>query len=98
MANLTVTYADMTEAAGKLRSGKDDMTQKLSELMSVIDNLVSNGFQTDQASHTYHDTFAQFRTGTQQAVDALEGLATYLDKAADALQSTDSQLSSSIQS
>jgi WXG100 family type VII secretion target len=96
MANLNVTYADMRDAAGRLRAGKDDMETKLSELGSLIDGLVAGGFQTDQASHHYQDTFHKFQTGTRQAIDALDGLAQFLDQAAEALSQTDSQLSSSI--
>ena len=96
MPNMNVTYADMKDAAARLRQGQDEMNSKLTELGSLIDGLVGSGFQTDQASRTYNDTFDQFQAGTKQAIDALEGLAQFLDSAADALQNTDSELSNSI--
>ena len=96
MANLNVTYGEMTEAATKLRNGKEDMLSKLTELMGVIDTLVQQGFNTDQASGQYHEQFSQFRTGTQQAVEGLEGIATYLDKAAEAFQNADTELANAI--
>jgi len=97
MANMNVTYADMKEAAGRLRHGQQEMEAKLQELGQLIDGLISSGFQTDAASGTYQEQFRQFQTGLKQGIDALEGLATYLERAADALQDTDTQLSNSIQ-
>lgn len=98
MSNVNVTYSDMKDAAGRLRHGQQEMEAKLQELGQLIDGLVSSGFQTDQASGAYQDQFHQFQTGTKQAIDALEGLALYLDKAAEALQNTDTELANSIQS
>jgi WXG100 family type VII secretion target len=98
MANLNVTYADMKDAAARLLQGKDEMTGKLNELASLVSNLVSNGFQTDQASHAFNDTFTDFQTGTTKAVEALQGLSDFLNAAAEAMQNTDSELSRAIQS
>lgn len=98
MSNVNVTFADMKDAAGRLRNGQHEMETKLQELGTIIDNLVGSGFVTDQASGAYQEQFHQFQTGTKQAVDALEGLATYLEKAADALADTDTQLANSIKS
>lgn len=98
MSNMNVTYGDMKDAAGRLRHGQEEMNGKLHELGQLIDGLVGGGFVTDQASGAYQDQFHHFTTGTKQAVDALEQLANYLDKAADALQNTDTDLANSIKS
>lgn len=98
MANLNVTYSDMTDAAGRLRNGQQEMESKLAELGQLIDGLIGSGFQTDQASGQYQEQFHQFQTGTKTAIEALDSLALYLEKAADALQNTDTELSNSIQS
>lgn len=96
MANVNVTYADMTSAATRLRAGQHDMESKLTELGQLIDGLVGAGFQTDQASGQYQEQFHQFQTGTKTAIEALDSLALYLEKAADALQNTDTELANSI--
>jgi WXG100 family type VII secretion target len=98
MSNVNVTYDEMRSAAGQLRNGQEQMHNTLTELSSLIGNLVQSGFVTDMASATYHDQFEQFTTGTRQAVDALEGLAAYLEQAADTLSATDSDLSNAIRS
>ncbi|HWU47592.1 MAG TPA: WXG100 family type VII secretion target [Humibacter sp.] len=96
MANMNVTYGEMTDAANRLISGKDDITSKLHELQSLVNNLVSGGFVTDAASGAFHTSYEQFTKGTQQAVDGLDGMSQFLTKAADALQNVDQQLAKGI--
>ncbi len=97
MSNMNVTYAEMTSASARLLQGRDEMNSKLLELGNLIDSLVQNGFVTDHASVQYNETFDQFTAGTKQAIDALEGLAGFLDQAAAAMEDTDKGLASAIQ-
>jgi len=96
MANLNVTYGDMTSAAQRLTAGKDDITAKLHELQSLVNNLVSGGFVTDTASGAFHSSYEEFTKGTTQAVNGLDGMSQFLNKAADALQNVDQQLAQGI--
>lgn len=96
MANLNVTYDQMRDAASRLVAGKDAITDKLTELNQMIDDLVASGYVTDQSSRAFDETFDKFIMNTKGAVDALEGLSQFLIKAADAMQETDSGLASSI--
>lgn len=96
MANVNVTYEDMRSAAGQLRNGQEQLNSTLTELSGLINNLVQTGFVTDLASVTYQDQYEQFTSGTTQAIEALEGLAAYLEQAADVLAATDSDLSNAI--
>ena len=96
MANLNVTYDDLRETAQRLTAGQDDLQNKLVELSNLVANLTSSGFQAEQSSAAYRDSFEQFTTGTRSAVDGLEGLSKFLISAADALQQTDEGLASAI--
>lgn len=96
MSNVNVTYEDMKAAGGQLRNGQETLNSTLAELSSLVSTLTATGFVTDQASVTYQDQFEQFTTGTRQAIDALEGLATYLEQAADTIAATDADLSAAI--
>lgn len=98
MSNMNVTYADLTDAAARLRLGKEDMNTKLVELGTLIDSLVQSGFVTDHASKAYDEQFNTFQTGLKTAIDALDGLSTFLDQAASTLDQTDTQLANSIKS
>ena len=96
MANLNVTYEQMNSAATRLRTGQGDLETKLNELRSLVNELVSNGFTTTSASGAFNSSYEQFTTGAQRTVQGIEGMATFLNKAAEALRSTDEQLASSI--
>jgi WXG100 family type VII secretion target len=96
MANLNVTYDDLRDAARRLTTGKEDLHQKLTELSNLVQNLTSAGFQAEQSSAAYRDSFEQFRSGTSSAIDGLEGLASFLTSAADTLQQTDEGLANAI--
>ncbi len=96
MANLNVTYDDLRDTANRLKAGQGDLQQKLTELSNLVQNLTAQGFQAEQSSAAYRDSFEQFRTGTSQAIDGLEGLANFLTSAADALQQTDEGLANAI--
>ena len=93
MANLNVTYDQMQSAATRLRNGQNDLQTKLNELRSLVQQLVQNGFTTSGAFDTAYQEFTQGATRTIQGID---GMADYLNKAAQALQQTDEQLAQSI--
>jgi WXG100 family type VII secretion target len=96
MANLNVTYDEIYDAANRLRNGKDELQQKLTELSNLVESLTANGFQAEQSSAAYRDSFEKFRSGTSSAIDGLEGLSQFLTSAADALKQTDEGLASAI--
>lgn len=96
MANLNVTYEQMNSSATRLRAGQGELEGKLNELRSLVNDLVANGFTTTSASGAFNASYEQFTTGAQRTVQGIEGMAQFLNKAAEALKSTDEQLASSI--
>ena len=96
MANMNVTYSDMTDAAKRLDSGKTDIITKLNELKALVGQLVGAGFVTDAASGAFNTSYEQFDKGTQQAVNGLDGMSQFLNKAASAMQNTDDELAKGI--
>ncbi|WP_024332235.1 WXG100 family type VII secretion target, partial [Winkia neuii] len=50
MANMNVTYAELEQVASQLQSGQGELEGILAKLQSLVEQLVSAGFQTDQAS------------------------------------------------
>ena len=92
MANLNVTYDQMQSAATRLRNGQNDLQTKLNELRS----LVQNGFTTSRASGAFDTAYQEFTQGATRTIQGIDGMADYLNKAAQALQQTDEQLAQSI--
>jgi WXG100 family type VII secretion target len=96
MTNLNVTYQDMRDAATKLTGGKHDIETKLRELKSLVDSLVNGGYVTDKSSKAFDSSYTEFNDGVTKTIEGLEGMSDYLNKAADALEDTDSQLANAI--
>jgi WXG100 family type VII secretion target len=96
MSDMIITYADMTNMATKFRQNKESIEQQLSQLGAEVHGLIDSGFVA-QAGHTFGATFDDYQAGATKVIDALDGLATYLEKAAQAIQDTDHQLSQAIQ-
>lgn len=96
MPNLNVTYADMNDGATKLRSGKDEIDQNLQQMKARVDDLVSNGYVTDQSSPAFQNAYQEFNDGATKTIEGLTAISSYLDKAAQSLQDTDSQLANAI--
>nr|WP_315282424.1 WXG100 family type VII secretion target [uncultured Actinomyces sp.] len=92
MANLNVTYDQMQSAATRLRNGQKDLESKLNELRSLVQQLVQNGFTTSRASGAFDSSYQEFTQGATRTVQGIDGMADYLNKAAQALQQTDEEL------
>ncbi|MBO1902732.1 WXG100 family type VII secretion target [Leucobacter weissii] len=96
MANLNVTYEQMQSSATRLRTGQTDLETKLGELRTLVQQLVQDGFTTTRASGVFNTSYEQFTTGATRTVQGIEGMAAFLDKAAEALSQTDEQLAGSL--
>ena len=96
MANVNVTYDDLNSAGSRLRSGQQELTDKLNELKGFISDLISSGYVTDQSSVAFGETYTNFTEGSVQTVSALDGLARFLETAATTLADVDAQLAQSI--
>ena len=53
MANINVSYEDMTAAAQRLSNGMTQIDDLLSQLKGEMDQLVNGGFVTYQASKAF---------------------------------------------
>jgi WXG100 family type VII secretion target len=96
MANLNITYAEMSDSATRMRNSKNDIDAKLNECKIIVDNLTRSGFVTDQASGRFDEIHTEFVNSADQVMGTLEQLSQWLDKAVQAMQDMDSQLASSL--
>ncbi len=95
MANLNVTYEQMQAAADKLRAGQAEIEQNLQNLKSLVGQLVADGFTTSSASGAFDASYTEYNTGATQTIHGIDGMAQFLVKASQALQSTDEELAKS---
>ncbi|MEZ0068230.1 WXG100 family type VII secretion target [Streptacidiphilus sp. MAP12-20] len=96
MANLNVTYQEMSDSASRMRNNKADIDAKLTECKSIVDSLTGSGFVTEQASGKFDEVHTQFVNSANQAMETLDQLSQWLDKAVDAMREMDTQLAGSL--
>ncbi|MFT4229304.1 MAG: WXG100 family type VII secretion target [Microbacterium sp.] len=96
MANMNVTYDQMHSAAQRLRAGQSEIEANLQNLRQLVQQLVQDGFTTTRASGAFDASYNEFSTGATKTVQGIEGMASFLDRAAEALRSTDEQLASQL--
>jgi len=92
MANMNVTFEEMTAAADRLTTGRDQLTDQLTQLRAFIQNLVSSGFVTDQASGAFNQSYEKFTTAATTTVENLTQISLNLRTTAQVLRDTDTEL------
>ncbi|RKS79966.1 WXG100 family type VII secretion target [Motilibacter peucedani] len=92
MANLSVTYHDMSAAGAQLKAGKAEIEQTLRRLSSLVTGLVAQGYVTDSSSRAFSASYDEFDAGVVQVVGGLEGMGAYLETAARTFQEADATL------
>lgn len=96
MPNVNVTYEEMRNAANRLTQGKEDILARLSELKSMINNLVNGGYVTDASSKEFDRSYTEFDQGATKMAEGLEGMGRYLNAAADTFQQADDELAKAL--
>lgn len=96
MANMNVTYSRMEDSARRLKSGKADLDQKLTELRNLITQLVNDGFTTTSASGAFDQSYQEFTQGAKKTISGLDGMADFLTKAAQTMRQVDQDLARSL--
>ena len=64
----------------------------LKELQAVIDDLVQDGFKTENASEAYSTAYSELTTSLDDAAEAVNDMAQALDRMADSIRDKDSEL------
>jgi WXG100 family type VII secretion target len=95
MANVHVDYEQLQTSASQLQSGQQEVESLLARLKSMIDNLVTAGFVTDQASGKFHQSYEQWNSGAKNVITGLEGMTGFLRTAIQQHQQLDTQLGQS---
>jgi WXG100 family type VII secretion target len=96
MSDITASYAEMKSGAQKLNQGKASIEEQLGSLKRMVDQLVQTSFKTQKASPKFQQSYEQWDKGAKQAVEGLEGMSQFLDKAVQGMQELDSNLSSGL--
>lgn len=96
MSNIKVSYGEIETAAAQLSSGREEITTKLQNMQAQIQNLVSSGFVTDQASGKFNDAYVRYTTSANTLISQLNEIQSFLTGTANAMRDLDSQIAAKI--
>lgn len=96
MADVRVTYQEMLDTAKRLRNNKNEVVTRLTDCKKIVEGLVSNGFVTQQASGKFDEVSTKFVTSSKEAMETLEALSGWLDKAVEGLRRMDQEMANSL--
>lgn len=92
MPDINIGYDGLGRAAAQLRSGHEEIDQRLRALKSMIDQLVNSEFRTQLASGRFADSYQQWTSGAQNMISGLEGMSTFLSNVVQQYQDLDNRL------
>ncbi|MGO2141753.1 MAG: WXG100 family type VII secretion target [Leucobacter sp.] len=96
MSNIKVSYSEIETAATQLGAGREEITTKLQGMQTQIQNLVSSGFVTDQASGKFNDAYTKYTTSANTLIAQLNEIQQFLTGTANAMRDLDAQIASKI--
>src|ERR1700761_5482920 len=89
MPDVNVNYESMETAAQRLSAGQEEITSQLTQLKAMVDDLVDNGFVTDVASGSFHESYTEFNSSITQAIEALDAMSRYLNSTVSTFREAD---------
>jgi WXG100 family type VII secretion target len=94
--NITVGYEGLQQAAGQLRSGKQELVTTLKDLQSVINSLTTAGFKTRVASGRFGQHYNQWNSAATELVASLDDIARAIQDAQQKHEQADSALAEGV--
>jgi WXG100 family type VII secretion target len=88
-----LSFPQVQNSATRLNKEKEDIEQKLTQLKTMIDNLVSSEFVTERSSGKFQEDYDQWNTGAKQVMRGLEGMSRFLSTAITKHRELDESLS-----
>jgi WXG100 family type VII secretion target len=93
--DINVSYEQIESSMGSLRKGQQEFERELRQMMSKIDGLVGGGFKTSRASGKFKESYDQWNKGAKNAVEGLDEMISFLQKAASQHKDLDEALAQS---
>ena len=92
MSDFGATYDEMETTATKLDDGKESIEAALTECEGYVEELVQDGFKTENASEAYSTAYGELTASLDDAAEAVNDMAQALDRMADSIRDKDAEL------
>lgn len=91
--SISVSYERVRDVSRGLRSEASVFASQLAQVRTIVNGLVEDGFETDEASESFRERVDTFVTEAGRSVSALTNYASFLGKAAEGFETADQELS-----
>lgn len=96
MTNIQMSYEQIEQSAAQLGQGREEIGAKLMAMQQLIQNLVSSGFVTDQASVRFNSAYNDYTASTNTVVAKLSEIQSFLMQTANVMRDMDAQIAARI--
>ncbi|MDI3405754.1 MULTISPECIES: WXG100 family type VII secretion target [Streptomyces] len=94
--NIKISPDEMREASAWLKTQKELMQQSLHEANTKMEEMVEAAYATPGSETKFRPFWEEYKNGTQEAIEGLQGVSEFIQQVADAFVDTDSQTSGAI--
>lgn len=91
MPAIKVTSEQLHSVSSQLKSGSEEVSQRLDSMRSQVQNLVDSDW-SGAASGSFNENYTKWNQGARQVKEALDGIAQLLAQAAQTYQETEDKL------
>ncbi|MEV7524604.1 WXG100 family type VII secretion target [Streptomyces sp. NPDC091371] len=93
---INIEPEEIEAAAAWLRNQKEMMQQSLQEANTKMEEVVAAAYATPGSETKFKPFWEEYKTGTNDAIEGLQGVGDFLDKVAAAFVDTDDQTAGAI--
>ncbi|MFG2226630.1 WXG100 family type VII secretion target [Streptomyces sp. NPDC048644] len=88
--NIKISPDEMREASTWLQNQKEMMQQSLQEANTKMEELVEAAYATPGSETKFRPYWEEYKSGTQEAIEGLQGVSQFIQQVADAFVDTTS--------
>ena len=92
MADFKASYGEMETMAGKLDTGREEISDVLRRLKTDVDRLLGDDFKTQHASGKFGEGYSELTDGLTKAIEGISDMGESLRKMMQAIKDTDQAL------
>lgn len=92
MADFKASYNEMESMAGKLDTGREEISDTLRRLRDEVDRLLGDDFKTQHASGKFGEGYRELTDGLERAIEGISDMGESLRGMMRAIQDTDQAL------
>jgi uncharacterized protein YukE len=96
MPNISLDYAQIEATSGKLDTANETIVPMINQLRTDVNGLLDNGLVFQESSPAMRESYEQFNTSLQKAVDGIKSFAQMFRDIRNSMSQNDSDMAKKI--